>query len=102
METKKCNIIDICVPMDVNVSREEKEKCDKYLLLSSRLQRLYPQYTYNILPKVLGSTGLIPNTLQNHLQNCGIKEDRIGSIIRRLQRKALYGSVKIVKTVMRR
>ena len=44
LETKKCAIIDICVPMDVNVSREEKEKCDKYLLLSSRLQRLYPQY----------------------------------------------------------
>ena len=102
LETKKCAIIDICVPMDVNVSREEKEKCDKYLLLSSRLQRLYPQYIYNVIPIVLGSTGFIPKTLQNHLQGCGIKEDRIRSIIRRLQRKALYGSMKIVKTAMRK
>ena len=102
LETKKCAIIDICVPMEVNVSREEKEKCDKYLLLSSRLQRLYPQYIYNVIPIVLGSTGFIPKTLQNHLQSCGIKEDRIRSIIRRLQWKALYGSMKIVKTAMRK
>ena len=101
LETKKCTIIDICVPMDVNVSREEKEKCDKYLLLSSRLQRLYPQYTYKIIPIVLGSTGFIPKTLQNHLQSCGIGEDKVDPIIRRLQRKALRGSVKIVKTAMK-
>ena len=40
LENNKCFIIDICVPMDVNVKREEKEKCDKYLILASRLQRL--------------------------------------------------------------
>ena len=60
LEMKKCLIIDICVPMDVNVKREEKEKSDKYMILASRLQRLYPQYKYEIIPKVVGSTGYIP------------------------------------------
>ena len=27
LERKKCLIIDVCVPMDVNVKRQEKEKC---------------------------------------------------------------------------
>ena len=99
---KTCLIIDICVPMDVNVSREEKEKCDKYFLLASRLQRLYPQYTFETVPIVLGSTGYVSKSLQRHLQHCGVEEDRTGPITRKLQRKALQGSVKIVKTVMKK
>ena len=68
LEKKECTVIDICVPLDVNVAREEKEKCDKYFLLTSRLQRLYPQYTYDIVPIVVGSTGFIPKSLQGQLQ----------------------------------
>ena len=101
LEKKKCTVIDICVPLDVNVAREEKEKCDKYFLLTSRLQRLYPQYTYDIVPIVVGSTGFIPKSLQGNLQKCGIDKDRISPTIRQLQRKALQGSVKIVKTAMK-
>ena len=97
---KKCTIMDVCVPMDVNVSREEKEKCDKCFLLSSRLQRLYPLYTYEIVPIVLGSTGYVPKTLTGHLEKCGFDKERSNNIIRQFQRKALQGSVKIVKTAM--
>ena len=35
LEKKTCTVIDIYVPMDVNVAREEKEKCDRYFLLAS-------------------------------------------------------------------
>ena len=102
LKKKKCTIIDICVPMDVNVKREENEKCDKYILLASRLKRLYPEYkTYKIVPIVIGSTGYIPTTLKMHLQECEIDEDRIKITIPILQRKALRGSVKIVKTAMK-
>ena len=101
LETKKCLIIDICVPMDVNVKREEKEKSDKYVILASRLQRLYPQYKYEIIPIVVGSTGYIPKTLKSHLENCGFDKERINKIVPILQRKALRGSVKIVKTALK-
>ena len=98
---KRCCIIDICVPMDVNVSREEKEKRDKYFILASRLQRLYPQYKYEIIPIVVGSTGYVPKTLQQHLENCGIDKEKCIPITRRLQRKALQGSVKVVKSALK-
>ena len=88
--------------MDVNVAREEKEKCDKCFILSSRLQRLYPQYKFDTVPIVIGSTGYVPKSLQRHLQNCGVKEERIVPITRKLQRKSLLGSVKIVKTALKR
>ena len=101
LEKKKCKIIDVCVPMDFNVIREEKEKCDKYFILASRLQRLYPHFTYEIIPIVIGSTGLVSKTLINHLENCGLQRERIGPITMMLQRKALLGSLKIVKTAMK-
>ena len=100
-EKKKCTIIDICVPLDVNVSREEKVKCDRYFLLASRLQRLYPQYTYEVVPVAIGSTGYIPKSLHGHLEKCGIRKENIYPTIRQLQRKALQGSVKVVKTAMK-
>ena len=101
LEKKKCTVIDICVPLDVNVAREEKEKSDKYFLLTSRLQRLYPKFTYHIVPIVVGSTGFIPKSLYGHLQKCSIDKDRVYPTIRQLQRKALQGSVKIVKTALK-
>ena len=101
LEKRKCKIIDVCVPMDFNVIREEKEKCDKYFILASRLQRLYPQFTYEIIPVVIGSTGFVSKTLINHLENCGLQLERIGMVTTILQRKALHGSMKIVKTAMK-
>ena len=96
-----CLIIDICVPLDVNVAREEKEKKDRYILLASRLQRLYPQYKYEIVPIVIGSTGYVSNNLQRCIEQCGFDKKKVTSIVPMLQRKALRGSLKIVKTAMK-
>ena len=74
LKEKKCLIIDVCVPMDVNVKREEKVKRDKYLILASRLNRLYPSYTYEIIPIALGSTGYVPNTLKGNLKDVDSKK----------------------------
>ena len=101
LHKRKCLIIDICVPMDVNVAREEKVKCDKYVLLASRLQRLYPQYTYEIVPIVVGSTGFISKKLRTHLEQCGFEKEKVNTLIPILQRKALRGSMKIVKTALK-
>ena len=98
---KVCLIIDICVPLDVNVAKEEKEKSDRYVLLASRLQRLYPQYKYEIVPIVIGSTGYVSNNLQKYIEQCGFDKQKAMSIVPMLQRKALRGSLKIVKTAMK-
>ena len=101
LQKKQCLIIDICVPMDVNVKREEKVKRDKYMILASRLQRLYPKYKFETVPIVIGSTGYIPKTLRENLEKCGFHKDRIKKMTPILQRKALRGSVKIVKSALK-
>ena len=101
MKENLCLIIDICVPLDVNVAREEKEKSDRYVILASRLQRLYPQYKYEIVPIVIGSTGYVSNNIQKYLEQCGFDKKKTISIVPMLQRKALRGSLKIVKTAMK-
>ena len=100
-DTNECLIIDICVPLDVNVMKEEKVKRDKYLVLSSGLQRLYPTYTYKIVPIVIGATGFVPKTLLENLKECGFETKKALSIIPEMQRKALRGTMKILKTALR-
>ena len=94
-------IIDICVPLDVNVAVQEKEKKDKYLVLASRLQRLYPTYTYDVIPIVVGSTGFITKNLWLFLEQCGFEKKKTKAIVPSIQRKALRGSMKIVKSALK-
>ena len=62
-DKKSCFIIDICIPLDVNVEREEKAKRDKYMILAGGLQRLYSDYSFIVIPIVLGATGYVPKSL---------------------------------------
>ena len=101
LQKKKCIIIDICVPLDVNANREEKVKSDKYLVLATGLQRLYPTFKYDVIPIVVGSTGFISKNLTKCLEKCGFERKTVDSIIPELQRKALRGSMKIVKTALK-
>lgn len=98
---KKCLIIDVCVPLDVNVQKEEKTKRDRYLVLAGALQRIYPNYTFKSIPIVLGATGFIPKTLIQNLMECNFEKISAKPLISKLQRKALMGSLKIVKTALK-
>ncbi len=91
LEKKECRIIDICVPMDVNVKREEKVKCDKYIILASRLQRLYPNFTFDTVPIVLGSTGYISKSLRTNLEKCGFDTNKSLKMIPILQSSTWIG-----------
>ena len=66
-EEKTCKIIDICIPLDANVKSNEKTKRDRYMPLSVSLKRLYPDYSYSVIPIVLGATGLITKSLSANL-----------------------------------
>ena len=63
----KCFIIDICVPLDQNIHTQEKMKIDNYTLLTIGLYRLYPNYSYEVIPIVLGATGLVTNSLVTYM-----------------------------------
>ena len=67
-KVKSCKIIDICVPLDENIKTNEKDKKDKYAALAVALKRLYPEYTFSIIPIVLGAAGLVTNSLLQNLK----------------------------------
>ena len=97
---KTCYIIDICIPLDENIHRQEKEKVDRYTQLKVSLIRLYPQYTYEIIPIVLGATGLVTRSLTEYLKTLGFDKNAIKSLVPKLQLKALTGSMRVMKSAM--
>ena len=99
-KVKSCKIIDICVPLDENVKTNEKDKKDKYAALAVALKRLYPEYTFSIIPIVLGATGLVTNSLLQNLKDVGFNDQECKELIPKLQQKALLGSMKVIKSAM--
>ena len=86
--------------MDENIHRQEKEKVDRYTQLKVSLIRLYPQYTYEIIPIVLGATGLVTRSLTEYLKTLGFDKNAIKSLVTKLQLKALTGSMRVMKFAM--
>ena len=87
------------VPLDENVHKQEKMKIDNYTLLRVGLHRLYSNYLYKVVPIVLGATGLITNSLVKYMKKLFNKDVPL-EIIRKLQQKALIGSMRVVKSAL--
>ena len=96
----QCTVIDICVPLDQNVKANEKVKKDRYLPLTVALKRLYPDYSYSVIPIVLGATGLVTKSLTKNLCDIGFNEKKTRRIIPKLQQKTLVGSMRVVKSAL--
>ena len=96
----KCYIIDIAIGLDINVRKNINLKFDNYMQLSSELKRLYPSFTFEIIQIVLGATGLAPSNLRKNIEKIGVMN--IKDTMLKCQRMALLGTVKIVKSVLKR
>ena len=96
LDTKVCKIIDICVPLDFNVTLCETTKRDNYTPLVGQLKKMYPGYTYTIIPVVIGALGTVPRKLKENLEKIGIQG--IESTISKMQKMAILGGINIVKT----
>ena len=95
----KYKIMDFSVPLDGNVTRKEIEKVNNYVPLVNELQQMYRDYTYKIIPVVIGTSGTVSLSLKEHLTTVGITSD-VTKFVHRLQNAAIVGSVKTVKTVL--
>ena len=60
--------------------------------LSSELKRLYPGFTFEIIPIVLGATGLVLSNLWKNIEKIGVKN--IKDTMLKCQHMALLGTVK--------
>ena len=96
---KKCYIIDVVVGLDINVEKNCQTKHDNYFQLCAELKRVYGDYSFEVVPISVGATGLITTTLAKNLKKIGVKDET--KLVKRLQQKALIGTMKIVKSFMK-
>ena len=96
---KQCTIVDICVPLDINVKNQEKMKMDTYAPLIVGLLRIYPTYTFEVVPIVVGATGLITDSLVTNVKKI-LGEKKVEETVSNLQRKALTGSMRVLKSAL--
>ena len=65
----------------------------------SQQKRLYSTYSFEVIPIVLGATGLVTSHVCESLWKIGI--DNTGEVIVQCQKSALLGTLKIVKSFMK-
>ena len=97
---KTAFIIDIVVGLDVNVEKNYSLKLDNYLPLSVELKRLYPDYRFEVIPISVGATGIITVSLRESLKLITIDNINLEKAVEQCQKAALFGTMKIVKSVM--
>ena len=83
----KCYITDIANGLDISVGKNMNLKCDNYMQLSSELKRLYPRFTFEIIPIFLGVAGLVPSSLRKNIEK--ISFNNIKGTMLKCQRMAL-------------
>ena len=66
--TRKGYIIDVCVPNDYGMARQEREKIVKYQDLKNDIADTYDLQPVDIIPIVIGATGLMKRNLQKYLE----------------------------------
>ena len=96
-----CQIIDISVPLNVNIAKKCQEKMDSYVPLAAELQRIYKDYSYNVVPIVIGSLGIVTKDLGRNLMKIGVEKDRVSRVVKDIQKRTLIGSMKVVRTFMK-
>ena len=71
------------------------------MLLVGVLQQLYPTYKYTIVSVIMGAFGTVTNELKENLQMLGLSGAKSDQIITAIQKKALIGTMKICKIVLK-
>ena len=66
--------------------------------MTAKLKRLYPTYTFEVLPIVIGATGLVTKKLVDVFKILEVKD--VDGTVLKCQKCALTGTLKIVKSFM--
>ena len=62
---------------------------------------MYNDYTFKMLPIIVGALGTIPKATRESLIKLGFPKKDINRIIRKMQEQVIKGTVQICKTFMR-
>jgi hypothetical protein len=94
-EKKVATIIDIAVPMDINIKAKEHEKIEKYQPLSEELRRIWKVNT-KVVPVVVGALGAL--TAQHEKWLSEIPGQHNSTL---LQKSTLLGTAKILRRTLK-
>ena len=92
---KSALVIEVCVPNNLGINRAEREKVTKYQDLKYVLKESW-NISYNeVIPVVVGATGMMKKNLQGYL------EINTGNLQRpEVQEAAMRGTVSILKRAL--
>ena len=92
MQNHRC----LCAPR-LQYRTQGKAKHDNYIPLVDQLQKLYPNFKYQVIPVVVGTLGALSTSIKENLKKIGIKEENIQPTIEKIQKLALLDTLKITK-----
>ena len=87
---------EVSCPADVNVVTKETEKVNKYQPLVSDLHQLYPHMSTEVIPIIIGHTGVVSlHSKQLFNKIPGFRD----SLFYYLQKATLIGTIRILRTL---
>jgi hypothetical protein len=93
-EKETCMLLNVVIPGDRNVIKEEAEKILKYKDLPTELERPWNVKT-NVIPVIIGATGTVSESLIQHLSYIPAMHK-----IKELQKTAVMGTAYILREVL--
>ena len=92
---KTAKIIEVTVPNDYGLCRAEREKIAKYQDLQYDLRRTWSLKEINIIPVVVGATGLVKTNFKKYLESIPGSPSA-----QEVQTAAIKGTVSILKRAL--
>ena len=92
---KEAKIIEVSVPNDFGLNRAEREKVNKYQDLKNDLRQTWELEQIDIIPVIVGATGVVKDTLKSYLEAIPGKPS-----IEEVQLCAVTGTVSIIKRAL--
>jgi hypothetical protein len=94
--TKNTLLIDIAVSNAHNLARILTAKQEKYRELANEICAMWKQNTAQVIPIVISSTGIIPNSLSHSLKRLNLHPNTYTQ----LQKYVILGTCSIVRNVL--
>jgi hypothetical protein len=87
-------LIDIAIPEERNVIKNEAEKILKYKDLTIEIQRMW-NVKAKVIPVIIGATGTISKSFRKYVSNIPGNHD-----VRELQKTTILGTTHILRKVL--
>ena len=87
-------ILDVAMPVDVNIRNKEQEKIVKYQDLAREIRKIWNVST-KVIPIVIGALGTVTDRLEHYLKDIGVT-----TRIELIQKSTLLGTARIIRPVL--